>query len=151
MSSSTVSDGVVDEGAWWAAESVVECDCGGEGEEAACDAGSEAVEAAGSMLFEGEEVFAGLEDRFDPLADRRQMRPLSGFVFAAGPADGGVEVGGGVFELAAGVALVTDDGEVVGIVTAIYNPTAQRFFVGLGFAVPIENAARAAGTRPLRL
>ncbi len=47
-----------------------------------------------------------------------------------------------------GGPLVTDDGEVVGIVTAIYNPTAQRFFVGLGFAVPIENAARAAGMPP---
>ena len=47
-----------------------------------------------------------------------------------------------------GGPLVTDDGEVVGIVTAIYNPTAQRFFVGLGFAVPIENAAQAVGMPP---
>jgi serine protease DegQ len=36
----------------------------------------------------------------------------------------------------------------VGIVTAIYNPTAERFFVGIGFAVPIENAAQAAGMPP---
>jgi S1-C subfamily serine protease len=47
-----------------------------------------------------------------------------------------------------GGPLVTDDGEVVGIVTAIYNPVQQRFFVGIGFAVPIESAASAAGLPP---
>jgi S1-C subfamily serine protease len=47
-----------------------------------------------------------------------------------------------------GGPLVTADGEVVGIVTAILNPTNQRFFVGIGFAVPIENAASAFGTPP---
>ena len=47
-----------------------------------------------------------------------------------------------------GGPLVTLDGEVVGIVTGILNPTDQRFFVGIGFAVPIENAAAAAGIPP---
>jgi S1-C subfamily serine protease len=47
-----------------------------------------------------------------------------------------------------GGPLVTMDGEVVGIVTAIYNPNQQRTFVGIGFAVPIENAAAAAGMPP---
>jgi S1-C subfamily serine protease len=47
-----------------------------------------------------------------------------------------------------GGPLVTAEGEVVGIVTAILNPTDQRFFVGIGFAVPIENAAAAAGVSP---
>jgi S1-C subfamily serine protease len=47
-----------------------------------------------------------------------------------------------------GGPLVTAGGEVVGIVTAILNPTDQRFFVGIGFAVPIENAAAAAGIPP---
>ena len=47
-----------------------------------------------------------------------------------------------------GGPLVTMDGEVVGIVTAIYNPNQQRTFVGIGFAVPIENAASAAGMPP---
>src|SRR5918997_1233375 len=47
-----------------------------------------------------------------------------------------------------GGPLVTAGGEVVGIVTAILNPTDQRFFVGIGFAVPIENAAAAAGLPP---
>ena len=47
-----------------------------------------------------------------------------------------------------GGPLVTTQGEVVGIVTAILNPTSQRFFVGIGFAVPIENAAGAVGVPP---
>jgi serine protease DegQ len=47
-----------------------------------------------------------------------------------------------------GGPLVTTQGEVVGIVTAILNPTDQRFFVGIGFAVPIENAAAAVGVPP---
>jgi serine protease DegQ len=47
-----------------------------------------------------------------------------------------------------GGPLVNRDGEVVGIVTAIYNPTGQRVFAGMAFAVPIENAARAVGNNP---
>jgi len=47
-----------------------------------------------------------------------------------------------------GGPLVTDAGEVVGIVTAIYNPLRERFFVGIGFAVPIEAAAAGAGLPP---
>jgi S1-C subfamily serine protease len=47
-----------------------------------------------------------------------------------------------------GGPLVTMDGEVVGIVTAILNPTEQRVFIGIGFAVPIENAAAAVGLSP---
>jgi S1-C subfamily serine protease len=43
---------------------------------------------------------------------------------------------------------VTTDGEVVGIVTAILNPTEQSVFIGIGFAVPIENAAAAVGISP---
>jgi hypothetical protein len=37
---------------------------------------------------------------------------------------------------------------VIGIVTGILNPTEQRVFVGIGFAVPIENAALAVGLSP---
>jgi S1-C subfamily serine protease len=47
-----------------------------------------------------------------------------------------------------GGPLVTMDGEVVGIVTAILNPGDQGVFIGIGFAVPIENAAAAAGMSP---
>ena len=47
-----------------------------------------------------------------------------------------------------GGPLVTMDGHVVGVVTAILNPSEQRTFIGIGFAVPIENAASAAGMPP---
>ncbi len=47
-----------------------------------------------------------------------------------------------------GGPLVTAKGEVVGIVTGILNPTPQRVFIGIGFAVPIEVAAAAAGQSP---
>ncbi len=47
-----------------------------------------------------------------------------------------------------GGPLVTMDGSVVGIVTAILNPGDQGTFIGIGFAVPIENAAAAVGMPP---
>ena len=47
-----------------------------------------------------------------------------------------------------GGPLVTREGDVVGIVTSIFNPTDKGFFVGIAFAVPIENAAAAAGVSP---
>jgi len=48
-----------------------------------------------------------------------------------------------------GGPLVNRDGEVVGIVTAIANPSGAHVFAGIGFAGPIENAARAVGDNPL--
>ena len=48
-----------------------------------------------------------------------------------------------------GGPLVNANGEVVGIVTAILNPSGLRTFAGIGFAVPIESAAAAAGENPL--
>ena len=47
-----------------------------------------------------------------------------------------------------GGPLVTPEGEVIGIVTGLLNPTEHRVFIGIGFAVPIENAASAVGLSP---
>lgn len=47
-----------------------------------------------------------------------------------------------------GGPLVNRDGEVVGIVSSLLNPTDQEVFIGIGFAVTIETAAAAAGTPP---
>lgn len=47
-----------------------------------------------------------------------------------------------------GGPLVTNDGSVVGIVTAILNPTGERVFIGIGFAVPIEQALGGIGEFP---
>ncbi len=48
-----------------------------------------------------------------------------------------------------GGPLVNADGELVGIVTAILNPSGLRTFAGIGFAVTIEQAAGALGESPL--
>ncbi len=47
-----------------------------------------------------------------------------------------------------GGPLVDRDGEVVGIVTALLNPTGQDVFIGIGFAIPLESAAGMIGSPP---
>ena len=47
-----------------------------------------------------------------------------------------------------GGPLLNRSGQVVGIVGGIVNPTENEFFVGIGFAVPIDVAASAAGSPP---
>lgn len=44
-----------------------------------------------------------------------------------------------------GGPLLNRNGQVIGIVTALANPSEQNFFVGIGFAVPIGTASQAAG------
>ncbi len=80
-------------------------------------------------------VVSGLKRNFRSPEGKQEMSNLIQFDAAANPGN-------------SGGPLVTMDGEVVGIVTAIYNPNQQRTFVGIGFAVPIENAASAAGMPP---
>src|SRR6476646_7558434 len=91
-------------------EVVVEPDAGGEREELGGDPGSEAVQGASVVACEPESVFEGPEDRFDVLADGREVWSAAGFVFAGWPEDPRVVAlrdGGG--EFAADVALVGDD------------------------------------------
>ena len=47
-----------------------------------------------------------------------------------------------------GGPLLNRDGQVIGIVTGILNPTNQDVFIGIGFAVPINVAGAAAGAPP---
>ncbi len=47
-----------------------------------------------------------------------------------------------------GGPLLNRFGQVVGIVTGLANPTDESFFVGIGFAVPIDIAGGAAGLPP---
>jgi S1-C subfamily serine protease len=47
-----------------------------------------------------------------------------------------------------GGPLLNRDGHVIGIVTALANPSDQAYFIGIGFAVPIETAGGAAGAPP---
>jgi S1-C subfamily serine protease len=83
-------------------------------------------------------VVAGLKRSFEDPTDKEKpkMTNLIQFDAAVNPGN-------------SGGPLVNRDGEVVGIVTAIYNPTGQHVFAGMSFAVPIENAAKALGENPL--
>jgi S1-C subfamily serine protease len=47
-----------------------------------------------------------------------------------------------------GGPLLNRYGQVVGIVTALTNPSEQNVFIGIGFAVPINIAGGAAGLPP---
>ena len=80
-------------------------------------------------------VVSGLKREFTSPEGKRQLSNLIQFDAAANPGN-------------SGGPLVTMDGEVVGIVTAILYPTPARTFIGIGFAVPIENAAAAVGMPP---
>jgi S1-C subfamily serine protease len=80
-------------------------------------------------------VVSGLKREFRSPEGKRVLNNLIQFDAAANPGN-------------SGGPLITMDGHVVGIVTAIMNPNDQRTFIGIGFAVPIENAAAGAGLPP---
>ena len=80
-------------------------------------------------------VVSGLKRSFRSPEGKQEITNLIQFDAAVNPGN-------------SGGPLVTMDGEVVGIVTAILNPSEQRTFIGIGFAVPIENAASAVGMPP---
>lgn len=80
-------------------------------------------------------VISGLNRSFRSPEGKQMMTNLIQFDAAANPGN-------------SGGPLVTMDGEVIGIVSAIFNPNQQRTFIGIGFAVPIESAASAAGLPP---
>jgi S1-C subfamily serine protease len=80
-------------------------------------------------------VISGLDRAYPSPRGHRLLTHLIQFDAAANPGN-------------SGGPLVTMEGEVVGIVTGILNPTDQSVFIGIGFAVPIENAAGGVGISP---
>jgi len=80
-------------------------------------------------------VVSGLRREYRSPEGKRLLTNLIQFDAAANPGN-------------SGGPLVTAEGEVVGIVAAILNPGRVPTFIGIGFAVPIENAAAAAGVSP---
>jgi len=79
-------------------------------------------------------VISGLNRTFKP-AEGPPLTGLIQFDAAANPGN-------------SGGPLVNMAGEVLGIVTAILNPTSVRTFIGIGFAITIESAGGALGMPP---
>ena len=91
--------------------------------------------AVGNPLGLAGSMSAGVISGFDrtlPISDDLELSGLIQFDTAVNPGN-------------SGGPLLNRRGEVVGIVTALANPSEQNFFIGIGFAVPITTAASAAG------
>ena len=80
-------------------------------------------------------VVSGLNRHFKSPDGQHILKGLIQFDAAANPGN-------------SGGPLVNTTGEVVGIVTAILNPTSARTFIGIGFATTIESAGSAVGLPP---
>jgi S1-C subfamily serine protease len=80
-------------------------------------------------------VVSGLNRQFKSPDGSQVLSGLIQFDAAANPGN-------------SGGPLVNMSGEVVGIVTAILNPTSARTFIGIGFATTIESAGNAVGLPP---
>lgn len=80
-------------------------------------------------------VISGLNREFRSPEGKQLLTRLIQFDAAANPGN-------------SGGPLVTMSGEVVGIVTAILNPSGAQTFVGIGFAATIEAAGGAVGISP---
>lgn len=80
-------------------------------------------------------VISGLNREFRSPQGKRVLTRLIQFDAAANPGN-------------SGGPLVTMSGEVVGIVTAILNPSGAKTFIGIGFAATIEAAGGAVGVSP---
>lgn len=80
-------------------------------------------------------VISGFDRAFTPPNTNKTIRGLIQVDAAINPGN-------------SGGPLLNRSGHVVGIVTGIINPTDQSFFIGIGFAVPINVAAGGAGGLP---
>lgn len=80
-------------------------------------------------------VVSGLDRSFRSPEGKQVMTGLIQFDAAVNPGN-------------SGGPLISMDGEVVGIVTALLNPTPARTFIGIGFAATIESAGAAVGIPP---
>ncbi len=80
-------------------------------------------------------VISGFDRAFSPPNTNKVMHGLIQVDAAVNPGN-------------SGGPLLDRNGFVVGIVTGIINPTEQSFFIGIGFAVPINIAAGGKGGMP---
>jgi S1-C subfamily serine protease len=77
-------------------------------------------------------VISGFDRSFQAEESGQQLEGLIQFDAAVNPGN-------------SGGPLLNRNGQVVGIVTALANPSEQKYFIGIGFAVPITTAVSAAG------
>jgi S1-C subfamily serine protease len=80
-------------------------------------------------------IISGFDRSFQPPDSDRRLEGLVQIDAAVNPGN-------------SGGPLLNRYGQVVGIVVGIVNPTEQEVFIGIGFAVPINVAASAAGLPP---
>jgi S1-C subfamily serine protease len=80
-------------------------------------------------------VISGLDRSFTVPGTNRRLTGLIQIDAAVNPGN-------------SGGALVDRDGRVIGIVTALINPTDDEVFIGIGLAVPIDVAGGGAGLPP---
>jgi S1-C subfamily serine protease len=80
-------------------------------------------------------IISGFDRSFQPSEGNRQLEGLIQIDAAVNPGN-------------SGGPLLNRNGQVIGIVVGIINPTEEEVFIGIGFAVPINVAASAAGLPP---
>jgi S1-C subfamily serine protease len=80
-------------------------------------------------------VISGFDRSFRPMNSDQRLHDLIQIDAAVNPGN-------------SGGPLLNRNGQVVGIVAALANPTEQDVFIGIGFAVPITIAGAAAGLPP---
>ncbi|MCB9077524.1 MAG: trypsin-like peptidase domain-containing protein [Anaerolineaceae bacterium] len=80
-------------------------------------------------------VISGFDRSFKPPDSNQRLHDLIQIDAAVNPGN-------------SGGPLLNRQGHVIGIVTALANPTEEDVFIGIGFAVPITLAGRAAGAPP---
>ena len=80
-------------------------------------------------------VISGFNRAFQPSGSEQRLEGLIQVDAAVNPGN-------------SGGPLLNRNGQVIGIVTGIVNPSEQNFFVGIGFAVPINVAVSGMGSPP---
>lgn len=80
-------------------------------------------------------VISGFDRTFEPPTGNTKLQGLIQIDTAVNPGN-------------SGGPLLNRDGDVIGIVEGIVNPTGQDVFIGIGFAVPITTAGGGLGSPP---